>query len=130
MANSREVVATTSAPAAIGPYSQAVKLGNLVFCSGQIALDPKTGQLVGGGDVAAQTRQVLANLAAVLEAAGTTMSQVVKTTIFLADMGDFAVVNQVYGESFPSAPPARATVEVSRLPRDARVEIDAIAVVG
>ena len=130
MANSREVVATTSAPAAIGPYSQAVKVGNLVFCSGQIALDPKTGQLVGGGDVAAQTRQVLANLAAVLEAAGTKMAQVVKTTIFLADMNDFAVVNQVYGESFPGAPPARATVEVSRLPKDARVEIEAIAVVG
>jgi 2-iminobutanoate/2-iminopropanoate deaminase len=119
-----------SAPAAIGPYSQAVKMGDLVFCSGQIALDPKTGQLVGGGDVAAQTRQVLANLAAVLEAAGSRMSQVVKTTIYLADMGDFAVVNQVYGESFAAAPPARATVEVSRLPRDARVEIDAIAVVG
>lgn len=129
MANSREVVATEAAPAAIGPYSQAVRVGNLVFCSGQIALDAKSGQLVAPDDVVAQTRQVLANLRAVLEAAGAGMAQVVKTTIFLVDLGDFAAVNQVYGESFSSAPPARATVEVSRLPRDARVEIEAIAVV-
>lgn len=129
MAISRDVVATTGAPAAIGPYSQAVRVGNLVFCSGQIALDPKSGQMVAAGDVVAQTRQVLANLKAVLEAAGSGLAQVVKTTIFLVDLGDFTAVNQVYGESFPSAPPARATVEVSRLPRDARVEIEAIAVV-
>ena len=129
MAISRDVVSTAAAPAAIGPYSQAVRVGNLVFCSGQIALDPKSGQLIAAGDVVAQTRQVLANLKAVLEAAGSGMAQVVKTTIFLVDLGDFTAVNQVYGESFPSAPPARATVEVSRLPRDARVEIEAIAVV-
>jgi 2-iminobutanoate/2-iminopropanoate deaminase len=129
MAISRDVVATAAAPAAIGPYSQAVRVGNLVFCSGQIALDPKTGQMVAAGDVVAQTRQVMANLTAVLEAAGATLAQVAKTTIFLVDLGDFTAVNQVYGESFPSAPPARATVQVSRLPRDARVEIEAIAVV-
>lgn len=129
MAISRDVVATARAPAAIGPYSQAVRVGNLVFCSGQIALDPKSGQMVAPEDVVAQTRQVLANLKAVLEAAGSGLAQVVKTTIFLVDLGDFTAVNQVYGESFPSAPPARATVEVSRLPRDARVEIEAIAVV-
>ncbi len=130
MAISRDVVATAAAPAAIGPYSQAVRVGNLVFCSGQIALDPKSGQLVAPDDVVAQTRQVLANLKAVVEAGGSTLAQVVKTTIFLVDLGDFAAVNQVYGESFGSAPPARATVEVSRLPRDARVEIEAIAVVN
>jgi 2-iminobutanoate/2-iminopropanoate deaminase len=129
MAISRDVVATAAAPAAIGPYSQAVRVGNLVFCSGQIALDPKSGQMVAEGDVVAQTRQVMANLTAVLEAAGATLAQVAKTTIFLVDLGDFTAVNQVYGESFPSAPPARATVQVSRLPRDARVEIEAIAVV-
>jgi 2-iminobutanoate/2-iminopropanoate deaminase len=129
MATPRDVVSTPAAPAAIGPYSQAVRVGNLVFCSGQIALDPKSGQLVGDGDVVAQTRQVMANLGAVLEAAGTQLSRVVKTTIFLIDMGDFSAVNQVYGDSFASAPPARATVEVRRLPRDARVEIEAIAVV-
>ena len=129
MANSRDVVATAGAPAAIGPYSQAVRVGNLVFCSGQIALDPTSGQMVAPDDVVAQTRQVMANLTAVLEAAGSGLGQVVKTTIFLVDLGDFTAVNQVYGESFPSAPPARATVEVSRLPRDARVEIEAIAVV-
>ncbi|HYU14976.1 MAG TPA: RidA family protein [Candidatus Acidoferrum sp.] len=129
MPTPRSVVSTAAAPRAIGPYSQAVRAANLVFCSGQIALDPKTGQLIGAGDVAAETRQVLANLAAVLEAAGASLAQVVKTTIFLLDLGDFAVVNQVYGESFPGAPPARATVEVRRLPRDARVEIEAIAVV-
>ncbi|HTE55707.1 MAG TPA: RidA family protein [Kofleriaceae bacterium] len=129
MTAARVVVSTGSAPGAIGPYSQAVRTANLVFCSGQIALDPKSGQLVGGGDVSAETRQVMANLSAVLEAAGTSLSRVVKTTIFLVDMGDFAAVNAVYGESFASEPPARATVEVRRLPRDARVEIEAIAMV-
>lgn len=128
----RDTVRTTQAPAAIGPYSQAVvvPMGDkrMVFCSGQIPLDPETGAMV-EGDVAAQTRQVLANLAAVLAAAGAGFADVVKTTIFLADLNDFATVNSVYGERFPNDPPARATVQVSRLPRDARVEIDAIAVI-
>lgn len=128
MPNSRTVISTDRAPRAIGPYSQAIAAGALVFCSGQIALDPATGQLVGADDVAAQTRQVLDNLEAVLAAAGAGFGQVVKTTIFLADMNDFAVVNQVYAERVGAEPPARATVEVSRLPRDVRVEIDAIAV--
>jgi 2-iminobutanoate/2-iminopropanoate deaminase len=128
MGNARTAIATEGAPQAIGPYSQAIRAGELVFCSGQIALDPASGELVGGGDVAAETRQVLANLAAVLKAAGTGPERVVKTTIFLADMGDFAVVNRIYAEMFPAAPPARSTVEVRRLPRDARVEIEAIAI--
>ncbi|HEU5056145.1 MAG TPA: RidA family protein [Kofleriaceae bacterium] len=128
MGNGRAAVATEAAPKAIGPYSQAIRAGGLVFCSGQIALDPASGELVGGGDVAAETRQVLANLAAVLKAAGAGPDRVVKTTIFLVDLGDFAVVNEIYGEMFPAAPPARSTVEVRRLPRDARVEIEAIAV--
>jgi len=122
-------ISTPDAPQAIGPYSQAVSAGGFVFCSGQIALDPKSGELVGDGDVAAQTRQVLSNLEAVLAAAGTSLSRAVKTTIFLADMNDFAVVNGIYGERFTSDPPARATVEVSRLPKDVLVEIDAVAVV-
>jgi 2-iminobutanoate/2-iminopropanoate deaminase len=128
----REVVTTAEAPAAIGPYSQAivVALGGqrAVFCSGQIALDPKTGALV-DGDVAAQTRRVLDNLAAVLAAAGARLEDVVKTTIYLASMDDFATVNAVYGERFAAKPPARATVQAARLPRDARVEIDAIAII-
>ena len=128
MGNARAAVATEAAPKAIGPYSQAMRAGDLVFCSGQIALDPATGQLVGGGDVAAETRQVLANVRAVLEAAGVGPERVVKTTIFLVDIGDFAVVNEIYAEMFPEAPPARSTVEVRRLPRDARVEIEAIAI--
>jgi 2-iminobutanoate/2-iminopropanoate deaminase len=125
----RSAIATDAAPRAIGPYSQAVRAGDLVFCSGQIALDPESGQMVGGGDVAAETRQVVANLGAVLAAAGASFADVVKTTIFLADMNDFQTVNQIYGEAMTTPPPARATVEVSRLPRDARVEIDCIAVV-
>jgi 2-iminobutanoate/2-iminopropanoate deaminase len=130
----RNVVKTAAAPAAIGPYSQAitVDLGHgrtMIFCSGQIALDPATGALA-DGDVAAQTRQALSNLAAVLAAANATLADIVRTTIFLADMQDFATVNATYGEYFPTAPPARATVQAARLPRDARVEIDAIAVVG
>jgi len=128
MGNARAVVATEGAPAAIGPYSQAIRAGELVFCSGQIALDPASGELVGGGDVAAEARQVLANLTAVLKAAGVGPDRVVKTTIFLVDMGDFAVVNRVYAETFGAEPPARSTVEVRRLPRDARVEIEAIAI--
>jgi 2-iminobutanoate/2-iminopropanoate deaminase len=122
----RQVVSTKNAPAAIGPYSQAIKAGGMVFCSGQVALDPATNSLVDGG-VAQQTKQVLDNLGAVLEAAGAGFDSVVKTTIFLADLEDFAVVNGIYGERLGDAPPARATVQVSRLPLDVRVEIDAIA---
>ncbi len=122
----REAVRTERAPAAIGPYSQAVAAGAYLFTSGQIALDPRTGALV-DGDAGAQTRQVMANLSAVLEAAGLTLDDVVKTTIFLVDMNDFAAVNAVYGESFASAPPARSTVAVAALPRNAHVEIEAIA---
>jgi 2-iminobutanoate/2-iminopropanoate deaminase len=125
--SSRERFRTTTAPAAIGPYSQAIGAGGFVFASGQIALDPPSGTLVEGG-VEAQTRQVLANLAAVLAAAGLTLADVVKTTIFLIDMNDFAAVNAVYGESFSGeTPPARSTVAVQALPRGAAIEIDAIA---
>lgn len=121
----RSVVATGDAPQAIGPYSQAITLDGLVFCSGQIPLTPQ-GTLV-EGDIAAQTRQVLTNLKHVLEAAGSSLGQVLKTTVFLADMADFQAMNAVYGEFFTSEPPARSTVQVARLPRDARVEIEAIA---
>lgn len=128
----RSIVRTAAAPAAIGPYSQAVVVPvgdgkRMMFCSGQIPLDPVTGLMV-EGDVEAQTRQVLENLGAVLAAAGGSFANVVKTTIFLADMGDFATVNAVYAQRFASDPPARATVQAARLPRDARVEIDAIAI--
>lgn len=125
----RTVIATPAAPAAIGPYSQAIRAGNLVFTSGQIPLDPATGQMV-TGDLAAETRRVLDNLAAVLAAAGVGFADVVKTTIFLTDMGDFAAVNALYAERFSGAPPARSTVQVARLPKDARVEIEMIAVGG
>jgi 2-iminobutanoate/2-iminopropanoate deaminase len=121
-------IATADAPQAIGPYSQAVRQGNLLFCSGQIGLDPATGQLVPGG-VEAETRQVLLNLAAVLSAAGVTTDAVVRTTIYLVDLGDFARVNDIYGAYFAEPYPARATVGVGELPRGARVEIDAVAVV-
>lgn len=123
----RQIVATSAAPAAIGPYSQAVGWDRLLFLSGQIPLDPATGQLI-DGDVAAQTRRVMENLRAVLAAAGLDLGHVVRTTIFLADLDDFATVNAVYGEYFATDPPARSTVQVARLPRDARIEIDAIAV--
>lgn len=123
----RETIHTVAAPEAIGPYSQAVGAGGYVFTSGQIGLDPSSGQLVEGG-IEAQTRQVMANLAAVLAAAGLTFADVVKTTIFLIDMNDFSAVNGVYGESFEDGPkPARSTVAVAALPRGARVEIEAIA---
>lgn len=115
------------APRAIGPYSQAIRAGNLLFCSGQIPLDPKTGEMIGSGDVRAQARRVMENLKAVLEAAGASFAKVVKTTIYLADLGDFGAVNEIYGGYFSSAPPARATVQVAGLPRGAMVEIDAIA---
>ncbi len=122
----RSAIRTSQAPAAIGPYSQAIRSGDLLFTSGQIPLDPATGHLV-DGDIQAQTRRVMANLGAVLAAAGAGFDDVVKTTIFLVDMGDFGAVNAVYGEHFPSAPPARSTVAVARLPKDARVEIEMIA---
>ncbi len=126
----RQVIQTDGAPAAIGPYSQAVRCGDLVFCSGQIALDPATGELVGAGDVAAQTERVMDNLAAVLAAAGSSFARVVKATIFLTDLGDFGTVNAVYGARFEGLePPARACVEVSRLPKDVQVEIEVIATV-
>jgi 2-iminobutanoate/2-iminopropanoate deaminase len=125
---SRKSVHTDRAPSAIGPYSQAVVANGMVFCSGQIALDPGTGQLV-GDDARAQTQRVMENLRAVLEAAGASLASVVKTTIYLKSLGDFGVVNEVYGGFFAAEPPARATVEVARLPRDALVEIDAIALV-
>jgi 2-iminobutanoate/2-iminopropanoate deaminase len=124
----RSKVSTARAPAAIGPYAQAVVAGEWVFCSGQIAIDPATGALVGEGDVAQQTRRVLENLAAVLEAAGSGLAEAVKTTVYLVDMQDFAAVNEVYGSFFAAGSvPARATVAVAALPRGARVEIDAIA---
>ncbi|MBA3712789.1 MAG: RidA family protein [Pyrinomonadaceae bacterium] len=124
----KQIIVTRNAPHAIGPYSQAVVAGGFVFASGQIPLDPRTGELV-EGDVAAQTDQVLRNLTAVLEAAGTGLDRVVKTTVFLADMNDFGAMNEVYGRYFKEEEPARATVEAARLPRDARVEIEAIALV-
>jgi 2-iminobutanoate/2-iminopropanoate deaminase len=122
----KEAITSPGAPKAIGPYSQAVRAGQLLFVSGQVPLDPATGQLV-EGDIAAQTRRVFANLAAVLEAGGRTFADVVRTTVFLADMNDFAAVNEVYGSYFSEPYPARATVQVARLPKDARVEIDVIA---
>ncbi len=124
----KEIISTENAPGAIGPYSQAVKTGNLVFCSGQIPIDPKTGEFV-SSDVAEQTEQVLKNLNAVLEAAGSSLNNVVKTTVFLADMNDFVAMNEVYARFFSENKPARATVQAARLPKDARVEIDCIAVV-
>ena len=123
----KAAISTDKAPGAIGPYSQAVKAGGMIFCSGQIPIDPTTGEFVSGG-VVEQTRQVLVNLSAVLGAAGSSLDQVVKTTVFLADMADFAAVNEVYAEFFSENKPARATVQAARLPRDARVEIDCIAV--
>ena len=125
----RRIVKTVEAPQAIGPYSQAVVAGGFVFASGQSPLDPRTGEFVAGG-VAEQTEQVLRNLSKVLEAAGTGLGRVVKTTVFLADMNDFAEMNEVYGRHFAQDPPARSTVQAARLPRDARVEIDAVALAG
>lgn len=121
------LVHTDRAPAAIGPYSQAVVSGDWIFCSGQIPMDPESGELVGGGDAARQADQVLKNLTSVLEEAGSSLQAVVKTTIFLSDMGDFGAVNEVYGRHFGSHRPARATVAVAALPRGAAVEIDCIA---
>jgi 2-iminobutanoate/2-iminopropanoate deaminase len=124
-----EAVITASAPAPVGPYNQAVKAGGLLYCSGQIALDPATGLMVGAGDVEAETLQVLSNLQAVLEAGGSSPGQVLRTTVFLADLGDFARVNAIYAEVFSDGvSPARACVEVAALPKGARVEIDCIAI--
>ena len=125
----REQISTSGAPAAIGPYSQAIAAGDIVFASGQIALDPTSGQLV-DGDVAEQTRQALRNMRAVLEAAGSSLDRAVKTTVFLTRMSDFAAMNEVYAEAFKQEPPARSTVAVAELPRGARVEIEAIALRG
>jgi 2-iminobutanoate/2-iminopropanoate deaminase len=122
----KTVIQTPAAPAAIGPYSQAIVSGDLVFTSGQIPLDPATGQLV-TGDIHVMTNRVLDNLAAVLQAAGCTFADVVKTTIFLADLGDFAAVNETYGKRFSAQPPARSTVQAAALPRGARIEIECIA---
>jgi 2-iminobutanoate/2-iminopropanoate deaminase len=124
----KTIISTTKAPAAIGPYSQAVKVGNLVFTSGQIPLNPSTGELV-NSDVKAAARQSLENVKAVLEAAGTSLENVVKVVVFLSDINDFAAVNEVYGQYFTEKMPARSAVQVARLPKDALVEIEAIALV-
>jgi 2-iminobutanoate/2-iminopropanoate deaminase len=122
----RSIISTKDAPQAIGPYSQAIKANGLIFCSGQVAIDPANQQVI-SGDVAAQTDRVLRNLSEILEAAGSGLGKVVKTTVFLKNMNDFAAMNTVYGKYFSSAPPARSTVEVARLPKDVQVEIDVIA---
>jgi 2-iminobutanoate/2-iminopropanoate deaminase len=122
----KQAIASADAPKAIGPYSPAIRSGQLLFVSGQIPLDPATGQVV-DGDVAAQTRRVLDNIGALLKAGGLSFADVVRTTVFLADMDDFGRVNEVYGTYFPAPAPARATVQVARLPKDARIEIDVIA---
>jgi 2-iminobutanoate/2-iminopropanoate deaminase len=122
----RKIIATEKAPAAIGPYSQGIRVNGLVFTSGQIAMDPRSGDIV-SDDMEAQTRQVLRNLEAVLEAGGSSLRRVLKTTVYLKDMSDFQSMNQVYGEYFSKEPPARSTIEVSRLPKDVKIEIEAIA---
>ncbi|TVL99501.1 MAG: reactive intermediate/imine deaminase [Candidatus Brocadia sp. WS118] len=125
----KAVIATSKAPAAIGPYSQAIRVGTLVFLSGQIPLFPATGEIV-QGDIRVQTRQVLENVKQILEAAGSSLDKVVKTTVFMKDLNDYAAVNDVYQEYFPHKPPARAAVQAAKLPRDAGVEIEAIAYSG
>ena len=122
----RDVIATDGAPKAIGPYSQAIRAQGLIFTSGQVAIDPATQQVI-SGDITAQTDRVLKNLAAILEASGSTLDRVLRCTVFLKNMGDFAAMNEVYGRYFKQAPPARSTVEVARLPKDVLVEIDVIA---
>lgn len=122
----KDVISTEKGPKAIGPYSQAIRANGFVFISGQVAFDPATGQLV-AGDIAGQTARVLDNLKAILEAAGSSLDKAVRTTVFLKDMNDFTAMNEVYGRYFAHQPPARSTVEVARLPRDVRVEIDLIA---
>jgi 2-iminobutanoate/2-iminopropanoate deaminase len=123
----RTAITTGDAPQAIGPYSQAIRSGNLLFASGQIPIEPATGNVV-ASDISAQTRQVFANIAGVLKAAGASFDNVVKTTVFLADMNDFVAMNAVYGEFFAAPAPARSTVQVARLPRDAKIEIEIVAV--
>lgn len=123
----KEAIATEKAPKALGPYSQAIRANGMVFCSGQIPLDPATNQIV-AGDVSKQTERVLTNLSAVLTAAGTSLDKVVRTTVFLKNMADFASMNDVYGKHFTGAPPARSTVEAARLPKDVLVEIEVIAI--
>jgi 2-iminobutanoate/2-iminopropanoate deaminase len=125
----KKIISTSDAPSAIGPYSQAVRSGRFLFCSGQIPLDPKSGQIV-PGDIAVQTRRVLDNLEAVLKSEGLTFDDVVKTTIFLTNLGDFQVVNEIYGSYFKQDPPARSTVQVAALPKGANVEIEVIAIAG
>jgi len=122
----KQIIQTARAPQAIGPYSQAIKTTGFIYASGQIPIDPQTGQFVSGG-ISEQTEQVLKNLSAVLEAAGSGLDRVIKTTVYLADMEEFVAMNEVYGKFFASEPPARATVQAAGLPRNARVEIDAIA---
>lgn len=126
VSDERQAISTTDAPAAIGPYSQAITAGGFLFASGQIPLDPATGQLVSGG-IAEQTHRVFKNLAAVLAAAGVGFDKVVKTNVYLQDMTDFAAMNEIYGTYFPSPAPARATIQAARLPRDVKIEIDVIA---
>ncbi len=123
----RRIIHTENAPKAIGPYSQAVRTGELIFCAGQISLDPATMKMI-EGDITVQTRRALTNLSNVLEAAGSSLSRVMKTTVFLADLNDFQAMNAVYAEFFPEQPPARSTVQVARLPAGALVEIEAIAI--
>ena len=123
---SKDVISTSQAPAAIGPYSQAIRWGQVLFVSGQIPIDPATGQIV-AGDIEAQTERVLKNLAAILEAAGSSLPHVLKTTVYLKDLEEFVRMNQVYARFFREQPPARATVQVARLPRDVRVQIEVIA---
>jgi 2-iminobutanoate/2-iminopropanoate deaminase len=123
----RKAIRTDNAPKAVGPYSQGVRMGNLLFCSGQVPLDPATGQLV-TGDIGTQTRQVLANLGAVLAEAGASFDDVARTTVYLADMSDFAAMNAVYATVFGTPPPARSTIQAAGLPLNARIEIDVIAV--
>jgi len=125
----KEVISTGQAPRAIGPYSQAIRANGFVFLSGQVAFDPATGYIVEGG-VTYQTARIMENLKAVLEAAGSSLDQVVKTTVYLKSMDDFGKMNEIYGRYFPKDPPARSTIEVARLPRDVRVEIDIIALAG
>jgi 2-iminobutanoate/2-iminopropanoate deaminase len=124
----REIISTEHGPKAIGPYSQAVKANGFVFTAGQVALDPETGSMV-GSEIKSQTERVMQNLKGIVEAAGSSLHKVVKATVYLKDMNDFAAMNEVYARYFPTAPPARATVEVSRLPKDARVEIEFVALV-
>src|SRR5581483_1707116 len=124
----REVISTKNAPGAIGPYSQAIKTDSLIFASGQIALDPETGQIVEGG-IVEQTHRVMKNITAILEAAGSSLARVVKTTVFLKDFNDFGAMNEIYGGYFSSNPPARSTVEAARLPKDVKIEIEVIALV-